>query len=81
MLDLAVHIVQTKRGEFAPQKFEDHYENAPNELLRKNRMPLVLDQRDHVRRLSEGPDPQDLRRPCPAEPMRMWPIPTRVNKL
>jgi DNA end-binding protein Ku len=35
MLDLAVHIVETKRGEFEPQKFEDHYENALKELLRK----------------------------------------------
>jgi DNA end-binding protein Ku len=35
MLDLAVHIVETKRGEFDPQKFEDHYENALKELLRK----------------------------------------------
>jgi len=35
MLDLAVHIVDTKRGSFEPQKFEDHYENALKELLRK----------------------------------------------
>jgi DNA end-binding protein Ku len=35
MLDLAVHIVDTKRGKFQPKKFEDHYENALKELLRK----------------------------------------------
>lgn len=35
MLDLAVHIVETKRGDFEPQKFEDRYENALKELLRK----------------------------------------------
>ena len=35
MLDLAVHIVDTKRGRFEPQKFEDHYENALKDLLRK----------------------------------------------
>jgi DNA end-binding protein Ku len=35
MLDLAIHIVDTKRGSFEPQKFEDHYENALKELLRK----------------------------------------------
>lgn len=35
MLELAVHIVDTKRGEFEPQKFEDEYENAVKELLRK----------------------------------------------
>src|SRR6202158_809578 len=28
MLDLAIHIVDTKRGKFEPEKFEDHYENA-----------------------------------------------------
>src|SRR5712672_1986535 len=35
MLDLAVHIVETKAGHFAPEKFEDHYENALKELIRK----------------------------------------------
>jgi len=25
-------------------------------------------------------DPRDLMKPFPAEPMRMWPISTRVNK-
>jgi hypothetical protein len=36
---------------------------------------------DYNRRLSDEPDPRDLLRPFPAEPMRMWPISTRVNKL
>ncbi len=35
MLDLATHIVETKRGKFAPDKFEDEYEDALKELLRK----------------------------------------------
>jgi DNA end-binding protein Ku len=35
MLDLAKHIVQTKSGHFNPEKFEDHYENALKELLKK----------------------------------------------
>src|SRR6266540_811697 len=35
MLDLAKHIVQTKSGHFQPDKFEDHYEEALKELLRK----------------------------------------------
>jgi DNA end-binding protein Ku len=35
MLDLAVHIVDSKKGKFAPEKFEDEYENALKELLRK----------------------------------------------
>ena len=32
------------------------------------------------RALSDEPDPGDLMRPFPANPMRMWPISTRVNK-
>jgi DNA end-binding protein Ku len=35
MLDLALHIVDTKRGDFEPDKFEDQYEDALKELLRK----------------------------------------------
>jgi DNA end-binding protein Ku len=35
MLDLASHIVATKRGKFDPRKFEDRYEDALKELLRK----------------------------------------------
>jgi DNA end-binding protein Ku len=35
MMELASHIVETKSGHFKPEKFEDHYENALKELLRK----------------------------------------------
>jgi DNA end-binding protein Ku len=35
MLDLAKHIVETKSGHFEPKKFEDHYENALAELLKR----------------------------------------------
>jgi DNA end-binding protein Ku len=35
MLDLATHIVETKRGKFEPDKFADEYEDALKELLRK----------------------------------------------
>jgi DNA end-binding protein Ku len=35
MLDLAKHIVEQKSGHFDPKRFEDHYENALNELLAK----------------------------------------------
>jgi DNA end-binding protein Ku len=35
MLDLAAHIVDTKRGKFDPKKFEDRYEDALKELLKK----------------------------------------------
>ena len=32
---MASHIVDTKRGEFDPKKFEDCYEDALKELLKK----------------------------------------------
>lgn len=35
MLELASHIVDTKRGDFDPSKFEDRYEDALKDLLRK----------------------------------------------
>jgi DNA end-binding protein Ku len=35
MLELATHIVETKKGEFEPEKFEDRYEDALKELLKK----------------------------------------------
>src|SRR5262244_3117538 len=35
MLALASHIVETKSGHFEPEKFEDHYEDALKELLKK----------------------------------------------
>ncbi len=44
------------------------------------RMPLILAREHYARWLGEEADPRDLMRPFPAEPMRMWPISTRVNK-
>jgi hypothetical protein len=35
MLDLAAHIVQTKSGHFDPSQFEDRYENALIDLLKR----------------------------------------------
>src|SRR5580693_2839195 len=35
MLDLALHIVETKRGDFEPQIFEDQYEQALKEIIEK----------------------------------------------
>src|SRR5690606_2084424 len=35
MLDLAKHIVATKRGHFEPDKFEDRYEEAVKDLIRR----------------------------------------------
>jgi putative SOS response-associated peptidase YedK len=37
---------------------------------------LVAEIHDRI----DEPDPRDLMRPFPAEPMRIWPISTRVNK-
>jgi DNA end-binding protein Ku len=34
MLDLAVHIIKTKQGAFAPRAFEDRYEDALSELVK-----------------------------------------------
>ena len=45
-----------------------------------DRMPLILSAADYTRWLSDDPDPGDLMRPFPVNPMRMWPISTRVNK-
>jgi len=41
---------------------------------------LTLAPGDFVRWMSDEPDPADLLRPYPAEPMRMLPISTWVNK-
>jgi DNA end-binding protein Ku len=35
MLDLASHIVSNKSGHFDPSRFEDRYENALTDLLKK----------------------------------------------
>jgi DNA end-binding protein Ku len=42
MLDLAKHIVDQKSGHFEPQKFEDHYETALQELLSKKQKGLPI---------------------------------------
>jgi putative SOS response-associated peptidase YedK len=43
-------------------------------------MPVILTPPDYERWLSQEPNPKDLMKPFSAEPMRMWPISTRVNK-
>jgi putative SOS response-associated peptidase YedK len=43
-------------------------------------VPLIIAPGDYARWLGEEPDQHDLMRLFPAEPMRMWPISTRVNK-
>jgi putative SOS response-associated peptidase YedK len=53
-----------------------------NELAAEipDRMPLILAPGDYTRWLSGEREPRDLLRPYPAEPMRMWPISTRMTK-
>jgi DNA end-binding protein Ku len=66
MLDLAAHIVKTKSGHFKPERFEDRYEGAVKELLRKKqkgqrieapsepRPAKVINLMDALRRSVEG---------------------------
>jgi len=54
-----------------------------NDLMRPihDRMPIIIGAADYARWLSpDEPDPRDLLRPYPSEPMTMWPISSRVNK-
>ena len=43
MMDLAQHIVKTKTGHFAPDKFEDHYETALKELVEKKMKGIKIE--------------------------------------
>jgi DNA end-binding protein Ku len=43
MLDLALHIIESKRGDFEPKKFEDEYEEALKELLRKKQSGQTIE--------------------------------------
>ena len=43
MLELAAHIVETKAGHFAPEEFEDHYEDALKELLKKKQAGVHIE--------------------------------------
>ena len=52
MLDLATHIVQTKAGHFNPAQFEDRYENALVDLLKKKEAG------EKIEPAKEGPTPQ-----------------------
>jgi DNA end-binding protein Ku len=53
MVQLAGHIIDTKAGHFDPKKFEDHYETALVELLRKKQEGRAI---EPVR--EEGPAPR-----------------------
>ena len=52
MLELATHIVQTKSGHFDPAQFEDRYENALIDLLKKKEAG------ERIEPVKEGPTPQ-----------------------
>ena len=52
MLDLAAHIVQTKSGHFDPTQFDDRYENALIDLLKKKEAG------EKIEPAKEGPAPQ-----------------------
>ena len=43
MLDLALHIVNTKKGKFDPDRFEDQYEDALKELIEKKRKGMKIE--------------------------------------
>jgi DNA end-binding protein Ku len=69
MMELATHIVKSKAGHFHPEKFEDHYESALRELLKKKhkgqpieappepRKAQVINLMDALRRSVEGERP------------------------
>ncbi len=80
MLELARHIVKTKTGNFEPKKFEDHYEGALRELLKKKQKgeeitapkehaPVkVINLMDALRRSVEGAE--ERRPPAPSQRTR-----------
>jgi DNA end-binding protein Ku len=81
MLELAAHIVESKSGHFQPEKFEDQYEDALKELIKKKqsgekievpkeRAPAkVINLMDALRRSVET----DRRAPTPAASRRRTP--------
>jgi DNA end-binding protein Ku len=81
-IELAKHIVKTKSGHFHPEKFEDHYEMALRELIRKKqagehiegakaRAPAkVINLMDALKRSIAGEEDIDKRPPAPSENRR-----------
>ena len=49
MIDLAVHIVETKTGHFKPQQFKDEYEDALKDLLRKKQKGEKIERAERAR--------------------------------
>jgi DNA end-binding protein Ku len=52
MLDLAAHIVNTKAGHFDPAQFDDRYQNALHDLLKKKQAG------EKIEPAREGPAPR-----------------------
>src|ERR1700693_4210909 len=52
MLDLAIHIVETKKGKFEPEKFEDQYEDALKDLIRKKQKGEKIERPKEPQRLN-----------------------------
>ena len=80
MLDLAGHIVMTKQGHFKPDKFEDRYEEALKDLLKKkahgekiepvekDEPGKVINLMDALRRSVEGKSSAARRKPVREHP-------------
>ena len=49
MLDLAMHIVETKKGKFEPEKFEDRYEDALKALIKKKQKGEKIERAEGAR--------------------------------
>jgi putative SOS response-associated peptidase YedK len=54
----------------------------PNELVAPlhDRMRVIIAPGDYDQWLGDEPDPADLIRPYPADPMAAWPVSTRVSE-
>jgi DNA end-binding protein Ku len=50
MLELAIHIVETKKGKFDPAKFKDQYEDALRELIRKKQKGEKIERPEEPKR-------------------------------
>jgi len=78
MLDLAAHIVQTKSGHFDPSQFEDRYENALTDLLKKKQAG------EKIEAPCETPPPRvvnPMEAPAPVWMLRKRRRPHRVHEL
>ena len=76
MLDLAKHIIETKRGTFDPSTFDDRYEAAvadlvkaklagkPLNVAKKAKAPKVVDLMEALRASAKGDSPAPKRRPA-----------------